>query len=259
MGDPSSLDDTDRLERERAFHNERFGEGTRTAQDKYYSALQGCFDQYEARRATLSVGARVLECGCATGDNGFALAHDAQSFSGIDISDVAIDEATAEAARRGLANTSFQVMDAHAMAFDADSFDFAFGSGILHHLDVPRMAAELSRVVRPGGRVLFVEPLGHNPLFNMYRQVTPNARTEDEHPLLKKDIDLLSEVFGEVKCDFFGLSSLAVVPFHTTPLRGPIYQATSRLDRALFAVPGAQWWAWYVLIEGVVRGPSDSA
>lgn len=35
----------------------------------------------------------------------------------------------------------------------------------------------------------FSEPLGHNPIINWYRNRTPEMRTEDEHPLLIKDIE----------------------------------------------------------------------
>ena len=41
---------------------------------------------------------------------------------------------------------------------------------------------ELRRILAPGGRAVFVEPLAHNPLLRLGRALTPMARTEDEHP-----------------------------------------------------------------------------
>jgi SAM-dependent methyltransferase len=46
--------------------------------------------------------------------------------------------------------------DAESLPFADDSFDLVFGHAVLHHLpDLPRAFAELHRVLRPGGRMLF--------------------------------------------------------------------------------------------------------
>jgi SAM-dependent methyltransferase len=46
--------------------------------------------------------------------------------------------------------------DAESLPFADASFDLAFGHAVLHHLpDLPRAFAELHRVLRPGGRILF--------------------------------------------------------------------------------------------------------
>src|SRR3546814_1101008 len=78
-------------------------------------------------------------------------------------------------------------MNAEAMTFPDDSFDLVFGSGIIHHLDIDRAFGEIARVLRPGGRAVFIEPLGLNPAIELYRRFTPSARTPDEHPLLRRD------------------------------------------------------------------------
>ena len=48
--------------------------------------------------------------------------------------------------------------------------------------------AEIHRVTKPGGRVLFFEPLADNPLLKLFRVLTPNARTVDEVPFSKNQI-----------------------------------------------------------------------
>ena len=46
--------------------------------------------------------------------------------------------------------------DAESLPFADDSFDLVFGHAVLHHLpDLPRAFAELYRVLRPGGRMVF--------------------------------------------------------------------------------------------------------
>ena len=37
--------------------------------------------------------------------------------------------------------------------------------------------------MKPSAGALFIEPLGHNPVINLYRRRTPEQRTVDEHPL----------------------------------------------------------------------------
>ena len=72
-----------------------------------------------------------------------------------------------------------------------DRFDVVVGKAILHHLDVGRAAPELHRVLRPGGRAAFAEPLGTNPVVAFARDHLPypgkNPRGADV-PLSYTDI-----------------------------------------------------------------------
>jgi ubiquinone/menaquinone biosynthesis C-methylase UbiE len=49
------------------------------------------------------------------------------------------------------------------MPFADGSFDVAYGSSILHHLNLDDALAEVFRVLRPGGRIAFTEPNILNP------------------------------------------------------------------------------------------------
>jgi hypothetical protein len=100
---------------------------------------------------------------------------------------------------------------------------------------------------------LFWEPLGHNPLINGYRTATPDARTPDEHPLLKPDFDLAKQYCSEIKTTFYGLTTLATVPVRETPLGDALLKLTAGIDRALFSLPGLKWQAWHCIME--MRGP----
>jgi SAM-dependent methyltransferase len=239
-----------RLERERDFHNARFEHDDREAQLKYYDAIADCFRDYWARVGQLAAGADTLEYGCAYGDNTLRLAATARTATGIDISDVAIEKGRLRARQKGLANVRLEAMNAEAMEFPDDSFDLVFGSGIIHHLDIDRAFAEIARVLRPGGRAVFVEPLGLNPVIELYRRFTPNARTPDEHPLLREDFRRFEAAFGSTTCRFYGLTTLAAVPFRRTAARAPLLSLTRAVDRGLFALPAVKWWAWYSLMEG---------
>jgi ubiquinone/menaquinone biosynthesis C-methylase UbiE len=167
---------------------------------------------------------------------------------GIDISDAAVQSARTEAARLGITNATFAVMDAEHLEFEDESFDMIFGSGIIHHLDLTRAYGELSRVLKRGGVAVFIEPLGHNPFINSYRDRTPELRTPDEHPLMRSDVHMAREYFDSISCQAYGLATLAAIPFLKTSLGKPIMAVGRGLDRVLLKVPGLKWWAWYSLL-----------
>ncbi|MEZ5665778.1 MAG: methyltransferase domain-containing protein, partial [Burkholderiaceae bacterium] len=63
-------------------------------------------------------------------------------------------------------------------------FDHALGFFVLHHLsDFPAVFASLARVLRPGARVAFCEPVAWNPLYYLQILFTPNMRFAGEPAL----------------------------------------------------------------------------
>lgn len=236
--------DDDRAQKERAFHDARYTSEVRDQEEKFYSALDDAFRRYWQLVTHNSVGRDVLEYGCGNGSNSLRVASDARSLVGIDISPVAISQAEKRAYDAGAGNTRFEVMNAEKMTFPDAVFDVAYGSGILHHLDLTKSFSELKRVLRPGGIGIFMEPIGHNPLINLYRRLTPQARTPDEHPLLRRDVALAGRHFGQTQVEFFGLAQLAAVPFRNTKIRRVALRITRSIDEMLLSLPMTRWQAW---------------
>lgn len=112
----------------------------------------------------------------------------------INISQIELD-AGAQAAQHQGFRASFKLMDAHRLEFPDRSFDFVYGVAILHHLDFKRSIKEIWRVLRPGGEIMFVEPLRMNPIAQLVRLATPNARTADELPLGWRELTLVDRYF----------------------------------------------------------------
>lgn len=199
-------------------------------------------------------GRRALEYGCGPGSNAFLLGERGAAVTGIDISDVAIEQARARAEAEGVAaRCEFEVMNAEQTSFADHGFDLICGTAILHHLDLEAAYAEIARLLKPDGRAVFVEPLGHNPAINAYRRRTPQLRTEDEHPLMVKDLELAGTWFGRTAISYFNLSTLLAVPFRRTRAFEPALAALQALDRALFRLPPARKHAWMVVIR--LEGP----
>ena len=244
----NDVNDQSRVERERDFHNRRFSAENRQAQKKFYRAVEDCFSDYDSSVRAAALGADVLEYGCAKGQVSVELAPETRTITGIDISDVAIDQAKELARTRGVSNATFHVMNAEALDLAANSFDFVFGSGIVHHLDVEKSFTEVHRVLRPHGRAIFVEPLGHNPLINWYRARTPEARTPDEHPLLKRDIVTARRIFDDVEIRLYGLLTIISAPM-PNGIRRLALPVLRQIDKAALLIPGLRWNAWFAIIH----------
>ena len=97
---------------------------------------------------------RALDAGCGTGALALALAPLVGEVLGVDT-----DEERIEAARTlAPANVRFEAGDASALGFAASSFDLVGCLKLLHHARRPELiVAELTRVLRPGGRLLLVD------------------------------------------------------------------------------------------------------
>jgi SAM-dependent methyltransferase len=139
----------------------------------------------------------ALDYGCGDGRVAMQLAErGALRVVGFDISSGQVEEARVLAEKAGFSDRmEFLVADAHATGFPDDSFDLIVGVAILHHLDLNEALREIRRILRPGGRAAFIEPLQANPLLRLGRKLTPGARTPDEHPLTVKDWELCASIF----------------------------------------------------------------
>jgi len=126
-----------------------------------YDAVFGGISAFGRKRAVAAVnglpGTRVLEVGVGTG---LALPHYAadKRITGIDLSCDMLERARQRVRRDAIATVdNLLEMDAEATSFEDQSFDIAvamFVASVVPHPD--RLLAELKRVVRPGGHILFV-------------------------------------------------------------------------------------------------------
>jgi ubiquinone/menaquinone biosynthesis C-methylase UbiE len=101
----------------------------------------------------------------------------------------------------------FILMDAHDLQFEDGTFDFVFGDAILHHLNMGPALDEIFRVLKPNGKILFVEPLDINPVGKLVRCLTKKARTSDEQALRLCDI---AEIKKRFETQFFYEEFLSV-------------------------------------------------
>jgi len=241
---------TERKDREKAYHNNAFKQGTRKSADKYYTIHKVSFDELTQKLELYGRDKNVLEYGCGPGSHSFILAAYAQKVVSVDISDYAIKKAQQLAEEKKLHNLSFVVMDAEDLEFDKETFDMIYGNAILHHLNLEKAFKEIERVLKTGGKAFFYEPLGHNFFINVYRRLTPRMRTVDEHPLLMKDINYFKKYFKKVHITYYHFTTLLAVPFRNLKIYDSILTIFHRTDVFLFRyIPFLRRYAWYCVIE----------
>lgn len=154
-----------------------------------YDAAFGGVSAIGRRRAVALVnrlpGTRVLEVGVGTG---LALPHylPGKRVTGIDLSAEMLARARTRLAQRGLPNVAALLeMDAEEMAFPDAAFDIAVAMFVASVVPQPRrLLAEMRRVVRPGGHLLFVNHFAaeNGPRWWIERSLAPASRALGWHP-----------------------------------------------------------------------------
>ena len=108
----------------------------------------------------LDAGQRLLDLASGTGDPAVTLAERVGPTGHVVVTDLApqmIAIARENAARAGLRNLSFDVVDAHTLPYPDANFDrVTCRLGVMFFWDCPRALAEVRRVLKPGGVASFV-------------------------------------------------------------------------------------------------------
>lgn len=135
-------------------------------------------------------------------------------------------------------DVDFQLMDAHDLKLPAESQDIVFGVAILHHLDFERAIREIHRVTKPGGEILFVEPLLLNPIAQVVRWLTPAARTPDERPLGLNELRFIDRFFRtqSLFTELFHVPGAMLSRFMFKDAENPVTRATDAVDRGILRV-----------------------
>lgn len=186
-------------------------------------------------------GRRVLELGCGDGSLSLALLAGGAQLTALDLSPASVALAEARAARWAPdAHRRFLVAPAEATGLPAGVFDLVVGKWVLHHLPLRPAAQEIARLLAPGGRAVFVETSGLNPVLALARRLLPGrlgvARcgTEDERPLGRSELSLLEQFFATVDVDFPVFWLAQMVDRHVVQWRSVRFtRGARRLDAAL--------------------------
>lgn len=251
----------DRKLYERDFHNqirsaqdaEHVAHDSKAANKRFYFVTGASIRFIDAWLEANCADATVLDYCCGNGDNSIRIAKmtRAKKCVGIDISDISVENAKKRAKAQGVADkTEFLVADAENTKFPDDSFDIIICAGVLHHLDIRAAFPELARILKPSGKIIAIEALNINPIFHLYRKLTPELRTEweTEHILGPKDLTTAAEHFAEMSVDYFHLAAVPcafLLPIPT--LFKPMLALANLIDAVLMKIPGINRLAWQMV------------
>jgi SAM-dependent methyltransferase len=255
------MDHQTRAEREKSQYNK--GALKRGNINKYFahannllfSRLYGDAKRYRHH----GTGKKALEVGCEL----WKILFDDPGTSPSELQCINISETELETGSRMAMNSkikpTFHLMDAHKLEFQDEHFDFIYGGAILHHLDLSVALPEINRVLKPGGFIMFAEPLNINPLSKMIRCLTPKARTLDEHALCFKDLRSIGNYFDISLASYqlfsIPLSILSMMLYDEA--ENPVMRFADLLDKRMQQlVPFLKYYYRYALITGYKRSHS---
>jgi ubiquinone/menaquinone biosynthesis C-methylase UbiE len=148
-----------------------------------------------AARFAHSKNLRVLEVGCGLGTDGARFAKAGANYTGIDLTQAAVDLAKQRFDLFQLPGT-FGIADAERLDFPDNSFDLVYSHGVLHHTpDTAAAVREIHRVLRPGGQAMVM--LYHRNSYN-YRVNISLLRRAGVHLLRwKAGVNVVHLLTGE--------------------------------------------------------------
>jgi phosphatidylethanolamine/phosphatidyl-N-methylethanolamine N-methyltransferase len=140
------------------------------------------------QRMQMHPGDKLLEVGVGTGINATLYPRTCE-VTGIDFSSSMLEKARERVLRKGLTNVRLLQMDAQDLKFDDDTFDIVYAPYLISVVPDPvKVAREMRRVCKPGGRIIFLNHFlsGNALLSKAERLMSPFT----VHIGFKSDLDL---------------------------------------------------------------------
>lgn len=148
----------------------------------------------------------VLELGSGTGLHTYALTQTGARVMASDISSHSL-----EVISTIMSEVKTKVADMEHLPFENNSFDVVASAGSLSYGEPSLVDAEIRRVLRPGGILICVDSLNHNPIYRLNRWLHYKRGERTKSTLLNmptmERIQSFSKAFKETDVRFFGAIS----------------------------------------------------
>lgn len=169
---------------------------------------------YESRLAQLiNPSCKVLELGSGMGVHTRALLQTGAQVIASDISSNSLS-LLRQRLKSAHENLNTAVADIENLPFEANSFDLVASAGSLSYGDPKLVDSEIRRVLRPGGTLICVDSLNHNPIYRFNRLIhylrgNRSKATINRMPDLNR-VNALSFGFSDVHVEYFGSLTFAM-------------------------------------------------
>ena len=199
------------VQREREFHNQWANniELDELMVKESFESPTAIENRYALQQFGPLKGKRLLDLGCGAGETSTYFALQEAEVDSCGIADNFLKLAESLAAKYQVAIHPAAASAGH-LPYASESFDCVFGNGVLHHLDLNTSVHEIYRILKPGGKAIFIEPLPYNPVINIYRWMAKEVRTADEKPLTYRKIHDFAAHFTSYHQKEFWLLSLSM-------------------------------------------------
>jgi SAM-dependent methyltransferase len=184
------------------------------------------------RVARIAPDDRVLEAGCGMGRFTMRLAARGVRVEGLDLSPVLLDRF--RALNAGRFDIPLHCGDVAAPPPQLlNRFDVVVGFFVLHHVqDVGDAVAAMSRMLKPGGRLVLLDANGYNPLFYAQILTTPGMTWEGDKGMARMRPGIVARAMGRAGLARFELARFGVFPAFVNDRAWG-----ARLDAALDRIP----------------------
>ncbi len=224
----------------------------------YWLTLWGLYELYAYALALLGdvKGTVLLDCGCGPGHTSVMLAKRGATVTAFDTAAGQLDTARRLAKANGV-NITFLCQPFEELEFPDESFDVVFGTFVLHHVDLPKASRQLARVLKPGGKAVFIENSALNPILMAARSKVcgrlgvPQYSDEHEHPLTRRDIATLQSAFpGACTIHFPSFLFFRLLDFYVFKKRWSWMTALlQRCDQAAGSIPFVRRYGYLQIVE----------
>ena len=184
------------------------------------------------RIASLRQGERVLDVGCGMGRYTLILAERGYAVEGLDLSPVLLQRL--RVFNGGRFHIPLHTADVMSPPPELDGqFDAAVGFFALHHMhELERCFHGMARMVKPGGRIVFLEPNAFNPLYYIQMAVVPRMTWRGDKGVARMRMKLVAGTMERA-----GLASPTVERFGFFPPFLANLSVGARIERILERVP----------------------
>ncbi len=147
----------------------------------------------------------ILEIGCGVGRASAMIAPMARSLVAIDT-----DQERLEIARENYPGIDFRIGSGEELNFPPGTFDIVAFTFSLHHQNSSKAMSEARRVLRPGGKIMVIEPAIEGDMHSLFNIFNP----EDSDIIAAQEaithcgMEVVSQIFFDIEYIFDGVQDV---------------------------------------------------